>query len=89
MFYEALEKLSADDVRRLTAAGVAAARVSEWRHKKRLPTRPQTLVFCTVMGLNFDKINREITEIEAQKDAEGNSLMAAVLKTLSPAWHFS
>lgn len=89
MFFEKLNDLSPEDVRRLTAAGIAAPRISEWKRGKRLPTRTQTLVFCTVMDLNFDKVNREITEVEAKKDAEGNSLIAGVLKTLSPAWHFS
>lgn len=89
MFFESLAALSADDVRRVTAAGIPASRISEWKKRKRLPTRPQTLAYCTVMGLDFDMINRELTAIEAQDDAQKNSLMAAVFKTLSPAWHFS
>lgn len=89
MFFEALDKLTPDQVRQLAAAGIPASRISNWKHRKRLPTRPQTLVFCTVLGLNFDKVNREITEIEAAEDAKDNSPMAALLKTLSPAWHFS
>ena len=89
MFFESLAQLQADDIRRLTAAGIAASRISEWRGNKRLPTRPQTLIYATVLGLDFDLINREITAIEAKADASRNSLMANVLKTLSPAWHFS
>lgn len=89
MFYEAIEAMKADDVRKLTAAGISASRISDWKHKRRLPTRPQTLVLCTVLRLDFDLINRELTTIEARQDAEKNSLMAGVLKNLSPAWHFS
>ncbi|MBS0316793.1 MAG: helix-turn-helix transcriptional regulator [Proteobacteria bacterium] len=89
MFFESLADLKADDVRRITAAGIPPSRISEWRKGKRLPTRPQTLAYCTVMGLDFDLVNREITEIEAKEDAKNNSLMAAVFRTLKPAWHFT
>lgn len=89
MFFERISSLTPDDVRRLTAAGIPASRVSNWKHRKRLPTRPQTLVLCTVLDLNFDKVNRELTEIEATEDAKENSPMAALLKTLKGQWHFS
>lgn len=89
MFFEAIDALTADQVRQLTAAGIPASRISNWKHRKRLPTRTQTLVACTVLGLDFDQANREITRIEAVHEAQDNSLIANVLHTLKRQWHFS
>lgn len=89
MFFTTIDKLTADQVRQLTAAGIPASRISNWKHRKRLPTRTQTLVACTILGLDFDKANREITKIEADQDAQENSLIANVLRGLKHQWHFS
>lgn len=81
MFREKLDQLTSDDVKRLAAAGVPASRVSEWRHANRLPTRTQALAFSTVLGIDLDQLNRELTAIEAAQDAKKNNGIAQLLKT--------
>jgi hypothetical protein len=73
MFYEALEKLSSNDIRSLAGFGVHPSRVSDWKGKRRLPTRPQALALAHVAGLDFQALDRELTLIELQTEAEKNS----------------
>lgn len=81
MFFKTLERVDANAVRELAALGVPNARVSDWRAGRRLPTRPQALALSHVMKIDFDELERELTNLEALKDAEKNSGVAKLLKT--------
>jgi hypothetical protein len=85
MFFEALATLDADQVRQLAARGVPPARVSDWRAKRRLPTRPHAYALAHVAGLNFDALERELTMIEIQQEAENNSGLRSLLPTIKKA----
>lgn len=89
MFFELVESLTDADRKALAANGVPSPRVSEWAHKKRLPTRTQALVLATVKGIDLDTLNRELTVIEAEQDAIKNQLFKKVVKTARSQWHFS
>ncbi|WP_454914281.1 hypothetical protein [Variovorax gossypii] len=89
MYFDALERISANDARALAAHGVSPSRITDWRKKRRIPTRAQALALATVMDLNFDHLERELTILETEADAEKNDGFAALLKTLKGQWHFS
>ncbi|MFM9928365.1 hypothetical protein VLK31_35725 [Variovorax sp. H27-G14] len=89
MFFETLEKMTANDARAMAAHGVPQPRISEWRARKRIPTRAQALALATVMSLNFDHLERELTILETEADAKKNDGFASLLKTLKGQWHFS
>ncbi|MGQ2998080.1 hypothetical protein [Variovorax sp.] len=89
MFFDALERISANEARAMAAHGVSPARISDWRKKRRLPTRAQALALATVMDLNFDQLERELTIIETKADAETNEGFATLLQKLKGQWHFS
>lgn len=82
MFFEALEKLSPNDIRMLAAKGVPHSRVSDWKARRRVPTRPQAYALATVAGLDFDKLERELTAIEMEQDARKNAGFAMLLATV-------
>lgn len=79
MFFEALDKLSPNDIRLLAAKGVPHSRVSDWKAKRRVPTRPQAYALATVAGLDFDQLERELTAIEIEQDAKKNAGFASLL----------
>lgn len=81
MFHDCLTQIDANATRELAALGVPGARVSDWRAGRRLPTRPQALALAHVMRLDFDELERELTALEAAKDAEKNNGVAKLLKT--------
>lgn len=89
MFLEELDLLTPDDVRAMAAHGVPQPRISDWRKGRRLPTRAQALALATVRGLDFDKLERELTYLETKADAEKNAGFAAMLKNLGSQWHYS
>lgn len=82
MFYECLDRIDANATREMASFGVQPVRVSDWRARRRLPTRPQALALAHVMKLDFDKLERELTSLEAEKDAEKNSGVAVLMKSL-------
>lgn len=81
MFPACLENLDANATRELVSLGASAARISDWRVGRRLPTRAQALALAHVLKLDFDTLERELTALEARKDAEKNSGVARLLKT--------
>ncbi len=89
MFFEALDKLTPDDIRNLAAKGVERARVSDWRAKRRLPTRPQAYALAHVTQIDFDTLERELTLIEIEQDAQKNSGIKALLLPFRRQWQHS
>lgn len=89
MYFEALDRLTANDTRAMAAHGVSPARISDWRKKRRIPTRAQALALATVLDLNFDHLERELTVLETEQDAEKNAGFATLLSNLKGQWHFS
>lgn len=89
MFFEALEKLTPDDIRSLAARGVERTRVSDWKAKRRVPTRPQAYALATVAGLDFDKLERELTLIEIEHDAQKNSGFKSLIQVFRRQWQHS
>lgn len=85
MFYECLERIDANATREMASLGVQPVRVSDWRARRRLPTRPQALALAYVMKLNFEKLERELATLEAEKDAEKNSGVAVLMQRLQMA----
>jgi hypothetical protein len=81
MFQQCLEQIDANATRELASLGVPAARVTDWRKGRRLPTRPQALALAHVTKCDFDELERELTALEAAKDAEKNSGIAKLMKT--------
>ncbi len=79
MFQQALESLSSSDIHALAANGVPHTRVSEWKKGKRLPTRAQALALSMVKQLDFGKLEYELAMIEAEKDADRNAGLAALV----------
>lgn len=86
MFYETIDRLNADDVRQLAARGVTPARVSDWKAKRRVPTRPQAYALATVAGIDFDTLERELTLIEIEQDATKNSGFRDLLTVFRRQW---
>lgn len=86
MFFTQLENLTPDQIRELAANGVPAPRISDWRNKRRIPTRAQALALATVCGMNFDRLERELTIMETQADAAKNAGFAHMLRGLKGAW---
>lgn len=82
MFQQCLAKIDANATRDLASFGVPAARVTDWRKGRRLPTRPQALALAHVTGMDFSELERELTTLEAEKDAEKNSGVANLMKRL-------
>ena len=82
MFFQLLENLSPQDIHALAANGVPHTRVSEWKRKKRLPTRAQALALSRVAKVDFGKLEYELALMETEKDAERNigfmTLLASV-----------
>ncbi|NPC57019.1 hypothetical protein [Caenimonas soli] len=89
MFFEALEKLSADDIRSLAAKGVERSRVSDWKARRRIPTRAQAYALATVLGLDFDRLERELTFLEIEHDAQKNAGFMDLLKVFRRQWQHS
>ena len=89
MFFESLEKLTPNDVRALAAKGVPQPRISDWKARRRVPTRPQAYALATVAGLDFDSLERELTFIEMEHDAEKNDGFAALIKVFRRQWQHS
>jgi hypothetical protein len=89
MFFEALEKLSPNDVRSLAAKGVPQPRISDWKAKRRVPTRPQAYALATVAGLDFDTLERELTLIEIEHDAQKNDGFADLVRMFRRQWQHS
>lgn len=83
MYTQLIQKLSAYDIHALGAKGVPASRVSEWRRGSRIPTRSQAFALATVTGIPFDKLERELAEIELTKDAEKNPGLASLLDSIT------
>lgn len=89
MFFEALEKLTPNDVRALAAKGVPQPRISDWKARRRVPTRPQAYALATVAGLDFDSLERELTLIEIEQDAKKNDGFADLIRLFRRQWHLS
>lgn len=89
MFFEALDALTPDDIRNLAAKGVAQSRVSDWRAKRRVPTRPQAYAFAHIAGIDFNALERELTAIEIEQDAQKNSGFKSLLPLLRRQWQHS
>jgi transcriptional regulator with XRE-family HTH domain len=89
MFFEALDKLTPDDIRQLAAKGVDRSRVSDWRARRRVPTRPQAYALAHVAGIDFDALERELTVIEIEQDAQKNSGFKSLLPALRRQWQHS
>ena len=79
MFQQLVRGLTATDIHALAARGVPHTRVSEWRAGRRIPTRSQAVALATVAGISFDKLERELAEMELAKDAEKNEGFASLL----------
>ena len=89
MFFQTLEQLTPDDTRQLAAHGVPQPRVSEWKKRKGLPTRAQTLALAHVKNLDFDQLEREIVLLELEREAKKNSGYAAMLARTKRAWRYT
>ncbi|MDB5849530.1 MAG: hypothetical protein JWP29_3282 [Rhodoferax sp.] len=89
MYAELLQGLTKDDRIELAAHGVPSSRVSEWKTGFKFPSRPQALVLATVKGVDFDKLERELTALEIAKDAEKNAGFLTVINKLKGAWQFT
>jgi hypothetical protein len=89
MFFEALERLSPDDIRSLAARGVHGSRISDWKAKRRVPTRPQAYALAVVAGLDFDKLERELTLLEIEHDAQNNAGFLDLLRVFRRQWQHS
>lgn len=85
MFQQCLEKVDANATRELASFGVPAARVTDWRKGRRLPTRSQALALAHVTEGNFDELERELSALEAAKDAEKNRGVARLIAQLQGA----
>lgn len=85
MFEQCLAKVDANATRELASLGVPAARVTDWRKGRRLPTRSQALALAHVTKANFNELERELATLEATKDAEKNSGVAALMRQLRMA----
>lgn len=82
MFQQCLQKIDANATRELASLGVPAARVTDWRKGRRLPTRPQALALAHVTRVDFNELERELTDLEAAKDAEKNHGVANLMRLL-------
>lgn len=79
MFSDLVKNLTTEQRRHLTAAGITNTRISEWKSGKSHPTRTQSVILCAVTGYDFNRLEIELAEVEAKKDAAKNSLIASVL----------
>jgi hypothetical protein len=82
MFQQCLNKIDANATRELASLGVPAARVTDWRKGRRLPTRPQALALAHVTKTDFNELERELASMEAEKDAATNSGIAHLMRLL-------
>ena len=82
MFQQCLQKIDANATRELASLGVPAARVTDWRKGRRLPTRPQALALAHVTHADFNELERELAGLEAAKDAEKNHGVANLMRLL-------
>lgn len=85
MFQQCLDKIDANATRELASLGVPAARVTDWRKGRRLPTRPQALALAHVAHVDFNELERELAGLEAAKDAEKNHGVANLMRQLQLA----
>ncbi len=68
MFYELINALTPEQMSQLKALGVPHTRVSEWRHKKGLPSRKAVTALATVTGVDPMEIEREVMYLELKPD---------------------
>jgi len=85
MFFELLNNLTKTQRDQLAAAGIPSPRVSEWKAGKYLPGRPHTLALARVTGADLDTLNRELTVLEAERDAKKNPAFAVLASDLKSA----
>ena len=86
MFFETLQTFTPEDTRAMAAHGVPYTRISEWKGKRGLPTRAQTLALARVKKLDFDSLEREIVLLELERESKKNSAYAEMLKLVKPLW---
>lgn len=86
LFFETLDSLTPDDTRALAAHGVPQPRISEWKGRRGLPTRPQALALSVVKQLDFNELEREIVLLELERQSHKNSAYAAMLHRFKGAW---
>ena len=89
MFLQTLDALTPNDRRELAALGVDPSRISEWKAKKRLPTRAQALALSKVKQLDFDALERELVLLETEHDAKKNQGYAALLAHFKRTWRYT
>ena len=82
MFFELLDSLTPEQRQQLAAVGIPSPRVSEWKKGKYLPGRPHTAAIAAVTGADFDKLNRELAELEFERDAAKNPAATKLGKQL-------
>ena len=89
MFFQCLETITANDRRELAALGVDTSRISEWKARKRLPTRAQALALSKVKQLDFDALERELTLLETEHNAHKNTGYATLLAHFKRTWRYT
>ena len=65
MYRELVQQLSKEQIDALQEMGVARSIVSNWKHGKRLPTRPQTIMLSTVCNVDAMTLERELMLMES------------------------
>lgn len=64
MYRELVQNLSKEQIDKLQAQGVARSIVSNWKHDKRLPTRPQTVLLAQVCNVDPMELEKELMLME-------------------------
>lgn len=65
MYLDLVKNLKKEQIDALEEAGVARSIVSNWKHGKRIPTRPQTLLLARVCNVNAMELEKELMLLEA------------------------
>lgn len=64
MYRELVQNLSKEQIDELQKQGIARSIVSNWKHDKRLPTRPQTILLADVCKVDPMELERELMLME-------------------------
>lgn len=65
MYRELVKNLTKEQIDALEKRGVARSTVSNWKHGKRLPTRPQAIHLAQVTGVEVMDLERELMVLES------------------------
>lgn len=68
MYREIVQTLSKEQIDALQEMGIARSIVSNWKHGKRLPTRPQTIMLSKVCGVDPMELEKELMLLETPED---------------------